>query len=152
MYVRKFRASDAVEVARLHRNTIRFVNSKNYPPKQIKIWSGRTTAKRFRNSINIFFRFVAVDKDRIVGFGDFKKDGELMGLYVHKDYQGRGVGSLLLKKLEESARKKGIKKLFFGSTITAKDFYKKHGYKIIRKTFIKIKNQKLIVYSMAKPI
>lgn len=150
MYVRKFKASDAREVARMHRSTIRFVNSKDYPQKQIAVWSGRTSAKRFRNSINMFFRFVAVDKSKIVGFGDFKKDGELSGLYVHKDYQGKGVGYSLLKKIEKSARQKGIKKLFLFSTITAKDFYKNHGYKIIKKTKIRIKHQNLVVYKMDK--
>ena len=152
MYVRKFRVSDAVEVAELHRNTVRFVNSKDYPQKQIEVWSGRISAKRFRDSIKTRFRLVAVDKDKIVGFGDFSKDGELAGLYVHKNYQGSGIGPLLLKKLEDSARQKGIKKFFLGSTITAKDFYRKHGYKVIKKTKHQIKNQKLIVYRMEKKI
>lgn len=150
MYVREFKVSDAAEAARMHRNTIRFVNSKNYPQKQIEVWACRTSAKRFRDSINMFFRFVAVEKGKIVGYADFKKDGELAGLYVHKNYQGRGVGFLLLKKIEKSARKKYIKKLFCYSTITAKDFYKKHGYRIIKKTKFPIKNQKLTVYKMSK--
>ena len=152
MYARKFRVSDAVEVAKLHRNTIRFVNSKDYPPKQIKVWSGRTTAKRFRDSIKEFFRFVAVDNSKIIGFGDFTKEGELKGLYVHKDYQGKGVGSLLLKKIEKSARLKRFKKLFLYSTITAKTFYMKNGYKVIKKTKLRIKNQKLTVYKMEKQL
>ena len=150
MYIRKFKASDAAEVAKMHRNTIRFVNSKDYLPEQIEVWSGRTSAKRFRDSIKMFFRFVAVEKGKIVGYGDFKKDGELAGLYVHKNYQGRGVGFLLLKNIEKSARKKDIKKLFCYSTITAKDFYKKQGYGIIKKTKFPIKNQKLTVYKMSK--
>ncbi len=152
MLIRKFRASDAVEVARMHRNTIRFVNSKDYPPKQIKVWSGKTSAKRFRDSIDNFIRYVAIDNGKIVGYGDFKKDEELAGLYVHKDYQSKGVGYSLLKKIEKSARQKGIKKLFCYSTITARDFYRKHGYRIIKKTKFPIKNQKLIVYSMAKQL
>ncbi|MBI2558670.1 GNAT family N-acetyltransferase [Candidatus Woesearchaeota archaeon] len=150
MYVRKFRASDAVEVARMHRNTIKFVNSKDYPSRQIKVWAGRTSAKRFRDSLNMFYRFLAIHNGKIVGYGDFKKDGELAGLYVHKGYQRKGVGYSLLKKIEKSARQKGIKKLFLSSTITAKGFYKKHGYKLIRKTKFPIKNQKLAVYSMEK--
>ncbi|MBI2102190.1 GNAT family N-acetyltransferase [Candidatus Woesearchaeota archaeon] len=152
MHARKFRISDAAEVARMHRNTIRFVNSKDYPQKQIKIWADRTSAKRFRNSIDMFYRFVAVDNGKIVGYGDFKKEGELAGLYVHKEYQGKGAGYLLLKKLEESAKQKGIKKFYMYSTITAKDFYKMHGYRIVRKTKFSIKNQKLIVYYMEKKL
>ena len=152
MYVRKFRVSDSVEVAKLHRNTIRFVNKKDYLSRQIEVWSGRTSAKRFRDSIKTRFRYVAVDKNKIVGFGDFSKDGELAGLYVHNDYQRKGIGYLLLKKLEKAARQKGIRRFFCYSTITAKDFYKKHGYRIIQKTKHSIKNQKLTVYKMERQI
>ena len=50
---------------------------------------------------------------------------------VDPKYNGQGVGSLLLKKLEEMAKAKGVKKMF---TYTNKDdqkvinFYRKNGY------------------------
>lgn len=112
MKIRRFKFSDAAEVARMHRNIIRFVNSKDYLPEQIEVWSGRTSAKRFRDSIKMFFRFMAVEKGRIVGYGDFKKDGELAGLYVHKDYQGKGVGIGFLKNWKNLQYKKGLEDFF----------------------------------------
>ena len=84
MKIRKFKSSDSVEVARLHRSTIRCINKTNYPPKQIKVWSGKVSAKKFRESISKRKRFVAIDKGKILGFGDFSHDGELTGLYIHK--------------------------------------------------------------------
>ena len=90
MKIRKFKSSDSVEVARLHRSTIRCINKTNYPPKQIKVWSGRVSAKKFRESKRK--RFVAVDKGKILGFGDFSHDGEITGLYIHKNFQRKGIG------------------------------------------------------------
>ncbi|MDP2642941.1 MAG: GNAT family N-acetyltransferase [Candidatus Peregrinibacteria bacterium] len=64
---------------------------------------------------------------------DHDQDGELSGLYVHKDYVGKGIGKHLLKLAENSIEKLGCKQIILQSTVTAKDFYKKHGYRVIKK-------------------
>lgn len=150
MHIRKFRLSDAAELARLHRGTIRSINVLDYPPKQIAVWSGRVSARRFRESAKNIIRYVAIKDNKIVGFGDFEKKGEMTGLYVHKDYQNKGVGQRLLKMLERQALKIGMKEFKLSSTITALDFYKRQGYKVIRKSIHPIRNQRLIVYKMKK--
>src|SRR3989338_7511398 len=145
MKIRRFRNSDAVELARMHRGTIRVINKKDYTKQQIKVWA-TASAKRWRDnskSKNSAI-FVALNKNKLIGFIQLK-GSEVNALYVHKNYIGREVGKRLLKKLEETAYKNGIRKLTCLSTITAKDFYNKQGYKIIKKTKYKIGNQKLKV-------
>ena len=124
--IRKFIDSDASEAARLHRSTIRTINRSDYTPRQIEVWSGRTSAKRFRRKEKGKVRFVAVEKDRIIGFADYK-DNELLGLYVHKDYMNKGVGRQLLTHLENFAYKSGIRSFECEATITAHEFYGKNG-------------------------
>jgi len=133
MQIRKFKLGDAISTARLHRNTIRGVNSRDYSPKIIRIWSGRTSAKMFRESANKCFRWVAMEKEKIVGFCDISKEGEFWGLYVHKDYIGKGIGTKLIKKIEAKAKELGVKRLKVKATITARPFYEKQGYKVIKK-------------------
>ena len=152
MKIRKFKSSDSVEAARLNSITIRHINKTDYSPKQIEIWSGRASAKRFRESMHQRKRFVAIEKFKIVGFGDYSLDGELTGLYVHRDFQGKDVGKILLKKLEEQAKKDKIKEFHLSSTITAKKFYEKNGYKIIKKGKHEIDGQKLVIYRMKKKL
>lgn len=147
MQIRKFKDSDTEELAQMHNETIRTINVKDYPKKQIEVWAGPKLAIRKYPKDRI--RFIALDKNKIVGFGAFKDD-DITAVYVHKDYVGKGVGKELLKKLEYTAYKKGVRKIKCVSTITAKDFYEKHGYKIIKKTKLKIKDQKLVVYEMEK--
>ncbi len=152
MIIRKFKASDAVAAARMHRWTIRKINSKDYSTKQIKIWSGRTNAKRFRDSMKSKISFVAVDDGKIVGFGGFKKDGEFGSLYVHNKYIGGGVGKKLLKKMEKTAANMGIKKFTINSSLTAKNFYQSQGYNVIRKTVFSRPGLNLQVYKMEKSL
>lgn len=153
MRIRRFYLSDSKTLARLHRDTIRIANRADYTPAQIRVWSERTTAKRFRDSSKKVTRFVALEKGKLVGFGDFsEKEKELTGLYIHTHYLNKGIGAKLLLRLEKEALKKGIRTLTTTSTITAKAFYEKHGYTTLRKTFYKIGNQKLPVYKMRKKL
>ncbi|MBI4163377.1 MAG: GNAT family N-acetyltransferase [Candidatus Aenigmarchaeota archaeon] len=152
MIIRKFRASDAVAVARMHRGTIRKINSKDYSKKQIEVWSGRTNAKKFRGSMKSHIQFVAVDKGRIIGLGGFRKDGKFNSLYVHHKYIGKGAGKRLLSKMEREALKMGFKKFTVNSSLTAKNFYQSQGYRVIRKTLFKRPQLILEVYKMEKKL
>lgn len=52
-------------------------------------------------------------------------------LFVHEDYRHRGLGSLLLKKVEDEAKSLGAKFAnLFTFDFQAKDFYLKHGYEV----------------------
>lgn len=132
MKIRLYKDEDAAEVARLHRNTIRHVNNQDYSPETIAVWSGKTSAKKFRDSADKCVRFVAVENEKIVGYADHSLEGEFWGLYVHKDYQKKGVGSQLLQKTETSLRDSGFSDITIKSTLTAKEFYQKQGYTFVK--------------------
>ena len=146
--IRRFRVTDAIELARMHRETIRAVNRKDYNKKQIKVWA-KASAKRWRENSKNSIILIALDKNKLIGFIQLK-DSEVKALYVHKNYIGRNVGKNLFGSLEDIAYKNGIKKLKCMSTVTAKNFYNKRGFKTIRKTKFQIRNQKLPVYEMVK--
>lgn len=151
MKIRLARDEDFASIARLRRQTIRNINAKDYSEDIIRVWSGsRGSAQGFRNSAHKCKRWVAVDDGKVVGFCDHGFKCELWGLYVHKDYIGKGVGSRLLKTAEESMKKQGCDVVKLKSTITAKEFYLKNGYSIVRKTLHKIADVKVLAYIMAK--
>lgn len=150
MKIRLVRDKDYTAIARLHRQTIRNVNSKDYTNDQIRAWSARTNANRFRSSANKCKRWVAIEDNKVVGFCDHGLDGEFWGLYVHKDYIGKGIGSRLIKTAEDSLKKMGLKKVSLKATVTAKEFYKKQGYKVIKKDLHPVNNKKLKIFVMTK--
>ncbi len=152
MKIRRSTEGDAAELARLHRGTIRHVNSSDYSPAQIKAWAGRTSAAKFRRHHQTQIRFVATEQGKIIGFADFGKDGSFGGLYVHKDFVGQGVGTKLIKKIEEMGKKRGVKVFEFLSTKTAKHFYERKGYLCLGKKMYRVADQKLLVYKMRKTL
>ena len=142
---------DAVSLARLHRRTIRSINKKDYSPEEIAVWSGRTSAKRFRNLTKLNRRYVAWENKRIVGFGDYRNN-EVMGLYIHRNCIGKGIGTQLLTKIERMVYVNGGRTLKCISTVTARHFYEKNGFRVIKKTIHQIQNQKLPVFKMRKQL
>uniref|UniRef100_UPI0028AC98D4 GNAT family N-acetyltransferase n=1 Tax=Tissierella praeacuta TaxID=43131 RepID=UPI0028AC98D4 len=49
-------------------------------------------------------------------------------LFVHKDYQGKGVATAICDRLEKAVQKKVITH----ASITARPFFEKRGYKVIK--------------------
>ncbi len=151
MRIRRARDTDYAEIARLRRQTIRSVNSKDYPEDVIHSWSAKAGARSFRESADTCKRWVALEKEKIVGFCEHSFECELSRIYVHKDALRKGVGSRLLGVAEASLQKQGCKVVILESTITAKEFYKKNGYKVLSKTFYQEKENEP-VYKMSKKL
>ena len=74
---------------------------------------------------------IAFAGDRIVGFGRTIDDGKFYGmivdLVVDPDFQGRGIGSRILRELREEM--KGFKIISLRAASGKHDFYLKRGWK-----------------------
>lgn len=91
---------------------------------------------------------VAKTRERLVGFvGIHRKSGLMnhigeIGISVHPDYQGRGIGTKLLKAAVELARNEGLERLEADTLVNNKPMIKiaeKAGFKLegVRKRRIK---------------
>ncbi|MBI3418888.1 MAG: GNAT family N-acetyltransferase [Proteobacteria bacterium] len=150
MKIRLAKDKDYVAMARLRRQTIRHVNAKDYSKAAIRRWAAEVGAKDLIESAAACKRWVALDKDKIIGFCEHDFKGKLSRIYVHKDYLRKEIGSRLLAIAEASLEKQGFKKIVVKSTVTAKAFYEKHGYKVIRKALHK--EDRAPIYKMLKKI
>ncbi|RYZ92001.1 MAG: GNAT family N-acetyltransferase [Proteobacteria bacterium] len=77
--------------------------------------------------------FVASDGDSLIAMGGYNAtDGEsveLKRMRVHPNYQRTGVGSALLRALEDEAVRSGFKRAHLDTAnAKAKPFYKRNGY------------------------
>lgn len=76
----------------------------------------------------------------LIACGRLQKNSEDIGqiryMAVDQNWQGRGLGKLILHKLEEEARKIGLKKIELQARENALDFYKAQRYKLEEKTFL----------------
>lgn len=96
-----------------------FVKSKNTSEELIK---------KSKNT-KLILAFV---NGKVVGGGGIQKN-KIRTMFVDIKHQGRGIGRKIYKKLEEMARKGKIKKLWLCASPNALNFYKKLGFKKIKK-------------------
>ncbi len=57
------------------------------------------------------------------------RPGRLASLFVHADYQRKGVGAQLVNRFEEKSRAQGVVQIKVAATLFAIPFYKKMGYR-----------------------
>ena len=74
------------------------------------------------------YSIVAVEEDRVCGFGMIKKTGEIGLLYVAPEARFQGASKLMLQALEQQAVLWGLTSVAATSSLTARAFYLKCGY------------------------
>lgn len=129
MIIRKYQPMDCEETAALFYQTVHAVNAKDYTTEQLDAWAdGKVDLGRWNQSLLEHYSFVALAKDNIIGFGDIDKTGYLDRLFVHKDYQRRGIASAICNELEHMVKGN----IVTHASITARPFFEKRGYKVMK--------------------
>ena len=146
MFIRPFLRSDATELASLFFNTIRTVNIKDYTPVQVRAWAPDLSTwdmEKWRNSFSNKHVYLVEDGGVIAGFGELEANGHIDRFYIHKNFVGKGVGKFIYAALEEKARLLKLERLFVEASITAKPFFEKMGFRLVKEQQVE-RNQVLL--------
>ena len=147
--VRKYNPKDCPQLADLFYHTVHTVNARDYSPEQLDAWAtGQVDLAAWNESFMSHDTLVAVQDGRIVGFGDMTADGYLDRLYVHKDYQRRGIATAICNALESNCK---VRPLVTHASITAKPFFEARGYKVRHENRVERRGVILKNYRMEKP-
>ena len=129
MYLREYRPEDCREIIELFYQTVHTVNAADYTEEQLDAWADRKADPDVWNrSLQAHDSIVAMEGDRIVGFGDIDRTGYLDRLYVHAEYQGKGIATAICDWLEQTA----TGRITTHASITARPFLEKRGYRVVR--------------------
>lgn len=147
MLIREYQTSDCKEITELFYNTVHTVNANDYTKEQLSVWAtGQVDLEKWNESLQEHFSVVVVDDEIIVGFGNIDNTGYLDRLFVHTDYQGKGIATAICNQLEQAV--KGD--ITTHTSITAKPFFEKRGYKIVKEQQIERQGIFLTNYVMIK--
>ena len=148
MVIREYQNSDSEKLFKLFCDTIYFINSKDYTKEQLKVWAKKDRdLSLWEKSLSKNYTLVAEEKNIIIGFGNINETGYLDMLYVHKDFQRKNIASQICNELEKIFP---VSKITVHASITAKPFFEKRGYKIIREQFVEREKIFLKNYIMEK--
>lgn len=148
MTLRDYCKTDCAELARLFYDTVHTVNAKDYSRAQLDAWAtGEVNLEAWNKSFQVHNTVVAEMDGQIVGFGDMDETGYLDRLYVHKDYQRRGVATAICDALEQNTK---AAEFATHASITARPFFEKRGYTVVREQQVERRGILLANFVMKK--
>lgn len=151
--VRDYREDDAGPICRLFFETVRSVNLGDYSPEQVRAWApAPPDPAAWHGRMSGRHTLVAEGDDGVVGFVELEEDGHLDMLYCRQDAVGRGVGSRLYAAAEERARGLGLGHVFTEASITARSFFERHGFRVVRRNVVVRHGVELVNFSMEKTL
>lgn len=152
MFLRPYRPADKRTLQQLFFDTVHTVNARDYAPEQLDAWAPIEPNREAWARLDVQFCFIVEYQKTIVGFASLSQEGLIDFLFVHKDFQGRGIASTLLKQLERIARKKGLAQLSTEASITALGFFEKIGFKPLAENKKIIRGVEFRNFKMEKPL
>ena len=147
MLIREYQSSDCDKMAELFYNTVHTITAKDYSKAQLDVWAtGQRDLKNWDQSFQEHYSVVAVNDGIIVGFGDIDRKGYLDRLFVHTDYQRKGIASDICNCLEQAVQGN----IVTHASITARPFFERRGYKVVKEQQVERQGIFLTNYVMIK--
>ncbi|KPX93132.1 Acetyltransferase [Pseudomonas amygdali pv. mori] len=131
--VRPARRGDADAISRVVLAALRTSNARDYPVsviERVQLSFSPSAIERLMQQRRMFVA-VAVAGEVVVGTASL--EGQVVrSVFVDPDWHRRGVGRLLMAKLERVALETDIGLLIVPSSLTAQEFYKALGFRLVR--------------------
>lgn len=150
--IRKYQESDSRFLAEIYYHTIHNINIRDYSEEQVNAWAPEICLELdgWKKKWKKLSPIVATIGDQIAGFAEFEDNGHIDCFYVHHLFQGKHVGSALIKEIEQQALQKNISKIFAEVSITAKPFFLKRGFQVTKNQIVTIRGVELSNFVMEK--
>ena len=125
--IRVAQQSDVIELKNLFQNTVLAINRRNYSQAEVEDWAScGDNLSEIEDMIKTHYFIVAINQQsEIVGFSSITLQGYLHSMFVHKDFQGEGIASILLEEIERYANTARIMRITSEVSLTAPLFLKK---------------------------
>lgn len=151
MIIRQYRPEDLCSVITLFKEAVSALNTRHYSREQVAAWTA-INEDTWKKSLEENIAYVAEIDSIIVGIADMTHAGYLDRLYVHKNYQARGVALRLIKIIEQEARVLGLSKITTDCSITARIPAERIGFVLVKEQTVECRGMTFINYAMEKKV
>jgi len=141
--------NDLPQIRLLFEETINAVCENDYSAKQLKVWSAsfeRNPLKWEKRLSDQYFIVAEID-GTIVGIASLENDNYIDVMYVHKDFQGKGIASVLLDHLLTRA---GNTEISSDVSKTARTFFERKGFEVVKENHLEIDGVPISNFRMRK--
>lgn len=125
----------------------------DYSEEQRKVWkSSIRTPEKWLKRIEEQEFWLATDGKNVAGFASLKNSQYIDCMYVSPRFQSQGIAQLLLDQIESLAKDQGIRVLSSDVSHTARGFFEKNGYAVVRPNEIEKEGVVLVNFHVEKVI
>jgi N-acetylglutamate synthase-like GNAT family acetyltransferase len=129
MKIRRYQTGEEEAIWEIYFRATHETNSKDYHPDLLHRWAPEDKdMSEWRNRLAEMKPWIALIEDEIAGMAELEERGFINYFYVLPEFQSRGIGSALLKKIESEATKMGLTSVFADVSLTAKSFFEQRGF------------------------
>ncbi|KAB1230458.1 GNAT family N-acetyltransferase [Chryseobacterium viscerum] len=151
LIIRKGEINDLPEMQQLFTGAIDEICKKDYDPQQLDAWkSGAENEERWMNVISNQFVLIVVSGGHMAGFCTLDQGNYIDLLFVHKEYQHKGIASLLYSLIEQEALQHHEKEITADVSKTARPFFEKTGFQVVKEQTVYVKGIAMTNYKMIK--
>lgn len=149
--IRDYAEGDARILWEIFYNTIRNINIRDYSQLEVEAWASdeqdpRLWEKRMRG----ISPFIAEIDKVPVGYSDLQSNGLIDHFFCHHEYQRQGVGRALMEHIFTIGKARGISRYHSEVSKTAKPFYERFGFSVVKEQTLDTGGQKLKNFLMEK--
>ena len=151
MHLRQINIKDKVNIKSIYFDSISSINEEFYSPEQKFAWSCQAWENpEFNNAIIKGKGWIAERNNEANGFAIRYPKYKLALLYCRNNAKRRGIGTMLLNRVEEDAKKDDLNFIKTEASLLSYKLLLKNKWEIIREEKIFIKNVIFIRYKMIK--
>lgn len=153
--LRRYCPADLEELIQLFYHTVHTVARKDYTQEEVEAWVPSPESvdrDAWGDSLGAHYTLVAERDGKLLGFGDLDETGYLDRLYVHRDFQGKGVASAITEALEQYAKSLGAEKVTVHASRTAKPFFENRGYQVVQAQRVERRGVELENFAMERKL
>jgi putative acetyltransferase len=149
--IRQYKESDSRACWEIFFYTVRNINIRDYTLSQVSAWAPDDVVPAvWQQKLNSISPFIAHINGEIVGYADIQDSGLIDHFFCHHKHQGKGVGRALMAHILEIGQSKGIPRFYSEVSITARPFYEKMGFNLVKEQIVTIRGEKLKNFVMEK--
>lgn len=150
--IRPLEEKDLYDMQNLFRSTVLNVNIKDYTKEEVEDWASCGDDIEHWKELLSSNQYVGAfnEQNYLIGFSSMNKNGYLHSMFVHKDWQGKGVATQLLFEVEKIAKQHKVKEITSEVSKTARLFFEHKGYVVECEQKQHANRLKLTNYKMKK--
>ena len=136
MNIRRFGNGDESALFRVFFSAVHDTASQDYTTEQVDAWApADIDPELWAGHMRALQPFVVEHEEEIVAYADIQPNGYIDHFFVSGSYARQGIGTLLMKHIQEEAQLLGIAEMTSDVSKTAEPFFVRHGFQVVKRGF-----------------